>query len=133
MLIFYSMSLNVYFLLRIPLVCYLTNLDLGMSKRQLMDKCTELSYYIREVDWNSMYHYCGAVFRKAVCPVLHLRALVHSLWHKAGICVEKDGCSFTILVFIKKIPSQCYVEALVYVFLWNLLQWVCNYIFTNYP
>lgn len=50
----------------------------------------------------------GAVFRKAMCPVLHLRALVHNPWHKAGIPGGKDGCSFTILVFIKKLPSQCY-------------------------
>lgn len=26
-----------------------------------------------------------------MCAVLHQRALVHSLWHKAGIRVEKDA------------------------------------------
>lgn len=91
MLSFYSMSLNAYFLSRIPLVCYLTNLALGMSKRQLMDTCAELLHYISKVDQNSMCHYCGAVFRKAVCAVLHQRALVHCSWHKAGIRGEKDA------------------------------------------
>lgn len=33
--------------------------------------------------------------------------------------------------FHQKDPSQCYMEALVYGFLGNLLQWVCNYIFTK--
>lgn len=34
MLIFYSIWLNVYFLSRIPLLCYLTNIGLGMSTWQ---------------------------------------------------------------------------------------------------
>lgn len=78
MLIFSSIWLNVYFLLRIPLSCYLTNLGLEMSRRQVMHKCSELLHYIRKVDPNSLRCYRWAVFSKSMCPVLHLSALVQS-------------------------------------------------------
>lgn len=111
---FYSIWLNVYFLSRIPLLCYMT----------MMHTPSESSHYIRGVDWNSQhYYYCRAALSQAICHVL---LSILEYWRGACRTVQaadgKDGCSFNILVCIKKMPSQCYVESLVYVFPWNFLQ-----------
>lgn len=97
----------------------------------MMCKYSELLQYIREVHWNSLHHYCGTVSSKALCSVLHL---VYSSWYKAGkgarVCWK--GWLFRHhFASYQKVPNQCYLEALVYVFLWNLFHWVCNYIFTE--
>lgn len=71
------------------------------------------------------------VFSKALCVLSSIYYIVHGTKQVRGQgVVGRDGYSFTILLFMEKIPNQCYMEARLYAFLWNFLQWVCNCIFT---
>lgn len=70
----------MYFLLRIPLLCYQTNL--GSVHKTVMHKSNVILHSPRLPDWNFLHPDRRAILSRATCPAFLLSVLVQSIQHR---------------------------------------------------
>lgn len=104
-------------------MCYLTHLELRVSRRKL----NLVRSYTREADQILQYHYLGPVLHKEVCRALYLRALIQSTQHSQTF--ERKMAAPLPLRFLAERYQVSVIGGSVHVSLCHLLRWDCDYIF----